>query len=147
MRKGIRIVLAIIFASIILFLILCPIINNLSAKHIIAEIKSVPLPQDTQIIESFSQAGKLVGNGNGMQFFGAVLIESELSLEDLDNHYSLYRETPWDCIVKTQRAQNIDVIEHGTFSLETDVSNGNYYLVYTWGNGISPFQDLDLRGH
>ena len=74
MRKGIRIILAVIFASIILFLSLCPVINDISAKHIIAEIKSVPLPKDTQIIESFSQAGKLVGNGNGMQFFGAVLI-------------------------------------------------------------------------
>lgn len=147
MRKGIRIILAVIFASIILVLILCPIINDISAKNIIVEIESVQLPQDTQIVESFSQAGKLVGNGNGMQFFGAILIESKLSLEDLDNHYSLYRKTPWDYVVKIQNIQNIDVIEHGTFSFKTDVSNGNYYLVYSWGNGISPFKDLDLRGH
>ena len=147
MRRRIRIVFAVIFASVILFLILCPIINNLSAKHIVAEIKSVPLPQDTQVVENFSQAGKLVGNGNGMQFFGAVLIESKLSLEELDNHYSSYRETPWDYVVKIQNVQNIDVIEHGTFSFETDVSNGNFYIVYSWGNGISPFQEFDLRGH
>lgn len=147
MRKGIRIILAVIFASIILFLSLCPVINDISAKHIIVKIESVPLPQDTQIVESFSQAGKLVGNGNGMQFFGAILIESELSLEELDNHYSSYRETSWDYVVKTQSIQNIDVIEYGTYSFETDVSNGQFYLVYSWGNGISPFQDFDLRGH
>lgn len=146
MRRGSRIVLTII-ASAILFRILCPIVNDISAKHIIADIESVPLPQDTQVAEQFSQAGKLVGNGNGMQFFGAILIESELSLEDLDKHYSLYRETPWDYIVEVQDTQSVDVIEHGTFSFETDVSNGKFYIVYSWGNGISPFQDFDLRGH
>ena len=146
MRKGSKIALTII-ASLILFRILCPIVNDISAKRIIANIESVPLPQDTQVAEQFSQAGKLVGNGNGMQFFGAILIESELPLEDLDKHYSLYRETPWDYIVELQDTQNVDVIEHGTFSFETDVSNGKFYIVYSWGNGISPFQDFDLRGH
>lgn len=147
MRKTNRIVLTAIFASVILFCILCPIVNNISAKHIIVDIESVPLPQDTQMAEQFSQAGKLVGNGNGMQFFGAILIESELSLEDLDKHYSLYRKSPWDYIVEVQDTQTVDAIEHGTYSFETDVSNGKFYIVYSWGNGISPFQDFDLRGH
>lgn len=147
MRKGSRIVLTVIFASVILFLIICPIVNDISARRIIADIESVPLPQDTQMAEQFSQTGRLVGNGNGMQFFGAILIESKLSLEDLEKHYSLYRKTPWDYIVEAQDTQSVDVIEHGTFSFETDVSDGKYYIVYSWGNGISPFQDFDLRGH
>ena len=146
MRKGSKIALTVI-ASLILFCILCPIVNDISAKRIIANIESVPLPQDTQVAEQFSHAGKLVGNGNGMQFFGAILIESELSLEDLNRHYSLYRETPWEYIVEVQDTQNIDVIEHGTFAFETDVSNRKFYIVYSWGNGISPFQEFDLRGH
>ena len=147
MRRGSKIVLTTIFVLMILFLISCPIVNNIFANRIIADIESVPLPQDTQIAERFSQAGNLVGNGNGMQFFGAILIESELSFEDLNKHYSLYRETPWEYIVEVQDTQNIDVIEHGTFAFETDVSNRNFYIVYSWGNGLSPFQDLDLRGH
>ena len=147
MKKGIIVILAILFAAAILFLFSCPIVNNFSAKRIIADINSVPLPQDTQMIEQFSQAGKLVGNGNGMQYFGAILIESKLSFEDLDTYYSSYRETPWEYIVEVQDTQNIEVIEHGTFSFETDVSNGQFYIVYSWGNGISPFQDFDLRGH
>lgn len=130
MRKGSNILL-IIFVIMLLFLISCPIINNISANRITADIESVPLPQDTQIVERFSQAGKLVGNGNGMQFFGAILIESELSLEDLNTHYSLYRETPWEYIVEVQDTQNIDVIEHGIFTLKTDVSNRKCYIVYS----------------
>lgn len=38
------------------------------------------------MIESLSQAGKLTGNGNGMQYFGAILIRSELSLEELETY-------------------------------------------------------------
>lgn len=147
MKKGIRIIPAIIFVSVILFLIACPIVNNIFAKRIIKDIESIPLPQNTQMAEQFSHAGKLVGNGNGMQFLGVILIESELSLEELDKHYSSYRDTPWDYIVEVQDTQNIDIIEHDTFSFETDVSNGKFYIVYSWGNGISPFQDFDLRGH
>ena len=64
MRKGIRVVLVIIFVSVILFCILCPIVNDISAKRIIADIESIPLPRDTRMAEQFSQAGKLVGNGN-----------------------------------------------------------------------------------
>ena len=147
MKRGSRIILTVIFLLVILFFSSCPIVNNISAKRIIADIESAPLPQNTHAVESFSQAGKLVGNGNGMQFFGAILIESDLSLEELNKYYSLYRETLWDYIVKVQDTRNIDIIEHGTFSFETDVSNGNFYIVYSWGSGISPFQDFDLRGH
>lgn len=147
MKKAGKIILTAIFMSVILFFISCPIVNNISAGHIIGDINAIPLPQDTNMVEEFSRAGKLVGNGNGMQFFGAILIESGLSLEDLDKHYSSYRETPWDYIVEVQDTQNIDVIEHGTFSFETDVSNGQFYIVYSWGNGISPFRDFDLRGY
>ena len=147
MKKGIKIIFTIVFIFAILFFISCPIVNNISAKRIIADIEAIPLPQNTHMVESFSQTGKLVGNGNGMQFFGAILIESDLSLEELDKHYSLYRETPWDYIVEVQDTRNIDIIEHTAFSFETDVSNGNFYIVYSWGNGVSPFQDFDLRGH
>ena len=60
MRKGSRIVLTVIFASVILFLIICPIVNDISARRIIADIESVPLPQDTQMAEQFSQTGNII---------------------------------------------------------------------------------------
>ena len=51
------------------------------------------------MIESISRAGKLTGNGNGMQYFGAILIRSDLSLEELDAYYSRYRSNEWECLV------------------------------------------------
>ena len=146
--KIILVIFVIIFTMLILFLISCPVVNDISAKQVLRDIADIPLPNHTQTVAKFSRAGKLVGNGNGMQFFGAVLLESELALEELDQYYSSYRKTEWDYIVKEQRTQSIDVIEHGLASFETEMSDEkNYYIIYSWGEGISPFQDFDLRGN
>lgn len=146
--KIILVIFGIIFTMLIFFLISCPVVNDISAKQVMRDIDAIPLPDNTQVAARFSRAGKLVGNGNGMQFFGAVLLESELSLEELDQYYSSYRKTDWDYIVQEQKTQNIDVIEHGSASFETELVNGKiYYIVFSWGNGISPFQDFDLRGN
>lgn len=146
--KIIFVTFIILFTVLILFFISCPIVNDLSAKRAMKSIEDIPLPDNTRAVAKFSRAGKLVGNGNGMQFLGAVLLESELPLEELDQYYSTYRETQWDYIVEAQKTQNIDIIEHGYASFETDMSNEkNYYIVFSWGKGISPFQDFDIRGN
>ena len=145
--KVIKWFLITIFLSVLVFLISIPIVNDFSARHAASEIAALPLPQNTRIVERVSRADKLVGSGNGMQFFGAVLLESDLSLEELENHYAAYRKEDWQYIVEVQNTQKISVIEHGSLSFKTDVSNGNFYIVYSWGDGISPFQDFDLRGH
>ena len=60
-----------------------PLINNHTAYKVEKALCEIPLPEETELIESLSLAGKLTGNGNGMQYFGAILIRSELSLEEL----------------------------------------------------------------
>ena len=57
-------------------------INNNIAYKVEKELCETPLPEKTELIESISRAGKLTGNGNGMQYFGAILIQSELSLKE-----------------------------------------------------------------
>ena len=44
------------------------------------ELVHFRLPKNTELIESIYKAGKLVGNGNGMQYFGVILIKSERPL-------------------------------------------------------------------
>ena len=56
--------------------------------------------------------GNLTGNGNGMQYFGAILIRSDLSLEELDAYYSDHRSNEWEYLVEIQEGQSIDVIDH-----------------------------------
>lgn len=134
--------------AIILFMISIPIVNDFYAKQVKNQLKEIPLPEKTEYIEAISRADKMTGNGNGMQYFGAILIKSELSLEELDSYYTTYRKNEWDCIVEIQEGQNIACIEHGILSFETDLSvEGQYYIIYSWGKGNELFAQLDIRGH
>ena len=122
-------------------------INNNIAYKVEKELCETPLPEKTELIESISRAGKLTGNGNGMQYFGAILIRSDLSLEELDAYYSDYRSNEWECLVETQEGQHIEVIDHGTLQFSEEIKDSGYYIVYSWGSGNSLLEELDIRGH
>ena len=122
-------------------------INNNIAYKVEKELCETPLPEKTELIESISRAGKLTGNGNGMQYFGAILIRSDLSLEELDAYYSGYRSNEWECLVETQEGQSIEVIDHETLQFSEEIKDSGYYIVYSWGSGNSLLEELDIRGH
>ena len=124
-----------------------PLINNYTAYKVEKALCEIPLPEETELIESLSQAGKLTGNGNGMQYFGAILIRSELSLEELDAYYSDYRRNEWEYLVEIQKGQSIEVIDHGGLQFSEEIKGSGYYIVYSWGSGDSLLQELDMRGH
>lgn len=133
-----------LLALFLLTLIASPMVNNLSAWKTGQEVARLPLPPDTELIERFSRAGKLNGNGNGMQFLGGILIRSDLTLEELQDHYMSLGDS---YTVERQEKQELAMVEHDRVFLETDVSGGGYYIVYTWGEGLFLFRGLDLRGH
>lgn len=142
----ISVIIAAIVAVALLvgFIISIPLVNNYSAKDVEKSLTDIALPEDTELVESISEAGKLVGNGNGMQYFGAILVKSELSEEELNAYYS---EKLDGAVVKEQKTQNIEFL-HGFVSFETELDeNDNYYIVYCFGSGIIPFSELDIRGH
>ena len=122
-------------------------INNNIAYKVEKELCETPLPEKTELIESISRAGKLTGNGNGMQYFGAILIRSDLSLEELDAYYSGYRSNEWECLVETQEGQSIEVIDHETLQFSEEIKGSGYYILYSWGSGNSLLEELDIRGH
>lgn len=124
-----------------------PLTNNYIAYKVKKVLCEIPLPEKTELIESLSQVGKLTGNGNGMQYFGAILIRSELSLEELDAYYSDYGSNEWEYLVEAQEGQPIEVIDHGTLQFTEEIKDSGYYIVYTWGSGNSILEELDIRGH
>ena len=143
--KKVRIFVLIVIICLIAFVASVPVVNNLSAKKIENQLLSITLPDNTVTVESLSKAGKLIGNGNGMQYFGAMLIRSERTLEDLSAYYSQQNA---DVIVKEQKTQDIDFLEHETLFFKSNIADGKtYYIVYLFGGGISPFSELDIRGH
>ena len=117
-------------------------INNNIAYKVEKELCETPLPEKTELIESISRAGKLTGNGNGMQYFGAILIQSELSLKELDD-----RSNEWEYLVEIQEGQSIDVIDNETLNFGKEINDAGYYIVYSWESENSLLKELDIRGH
>ena len=138
-----------ILAAVVLIgsVISIPLINNHTAYKVEKALCEIPLPEETELIESLSQAGKLTGNGNGMQYFGAILIRSDLSLEELDAYYSGYRSNEWECLVEIQEGQSIDVIDHEILNFGKEINDAGYYIVYSWESENSLLKELDIRGH
>ena len=129
--------LCIVMAGGILFLISIPRVNDHIAKHTMTELAQVPMPEQTKCIEKVSAAGKLSGNGNGMQYLGALLVKSNLYLKDLK----------WYCDVERQKGQSLRASEHVELGFKHTVKGKNYYVVYAWGDYDGIYSELDLRGH
>lgn len=127
------------------FWISIPVVNNMTADKVKKELLDTPLPEHTEIMDSFSQAGKLAGNGNGMQYLGAILIKSELTLEEINAHYAQYKEHADSYVIVEGSSVSLDMTVV-TFSVDIQ-QDEQYYVVYSWGTGIKPFSELDIRGH
>ncbi len=128
-------------------LIAAPMVNDHKAKKTAGKLADLPLPDKTEYIEQAYKAGKLVGNGNGMQYFGAVLIKSELSAEELQEYYLRFATNDEECVVEPQVSAEIKIIEHEQLRFSTDILGDNYYMVYSWGNNPTIFHSFDIRGH
>lgn len=145
MKKFIKFFVIFLLGILLILLIAIPFVNNQSAATVERDLLSLPLPNHTELVDSISRAGKLVGNGNGMQYFGALLIKSELPEDELKLYYGQYREN--DCIVERQKDDRIAVIEHGELSFTANLDDDPYYIVYSWGNSDDFLSSLDIRGH
>lgn len=137
-------------------LLFAPIYNDSVAQKIADDLAALPLPSDTILLEQTSLAGKLVGEGNGMQYFGAILIQSGLPQDALQAHYAPFAPNSWSCQVAPQTSSSLSLLEHARLSFKTPIAtknaaenaaDGGYYIVYTWGDNTTIFHELDLRGH
>lgn len=132
---------------VLCFIMSIPIVNDYCAYMVEKELCATPLPENTQLIDSVSKAGKLTGNGNGMQYLGAILIKSGLAMEQLDSYYSHYRENEWEYLVTVQTGCDLSFIVLDQLRFLQEVTADGYYIVYSWGRGIELFEMLDIRGH
>lgn len=82
-----------------------------------------------------------------MQFFGAILLQSSCSLEELKRYYKAYSTSEWNYRVEAQETAKINEIEHDNLAFEATVEQNHFFILYSWGNGVQPFCEFDLRGH
>lgn len=149
-----------LFILLLIVIIALPIIsyvgivltNNSIADKIEKNLTSYELPADTELIDSISVAGKLTGNGNGMQYMGAILVDSDLSKDELEAYYL----SEFEFIeVKEQETSDLDFIQNVSFDAVINTGDNTYYSIICWdddrkemfGNLISELLDFDIRGH
>lgn len=143
--KGFGIMVLLLVTGLFVLLLAAPFVNDNVAKKTMEELVELPLPEKTEYIESLYRAGKLIGCGNGMQYFGAILIKSELSREALGAYYASFAEHDWECVVENQVGAEIQIYGEGVAFFSTDVEGDHYYIVYSWGSSDSIFEFFDMR--
>lgn len=130
------------------------IANNSIANSIEKELRAIKLPKDTEFVESVSIAGKIIGNGNGMQYFGALLVNSELSAEELEEYYQNYAEDIY--VVKQEKSEILDGELNTGYRFSNFDESKHNYIVHCWNHEhsawedqewISTLLDFDIRGH
>lgn len=149
MKKVLKFLMIILLALLIIFPFYISISNDSIAKKVEKELKGIELPAKTELIDSISIAGKLAGNGNGMQYFGAILLKTELNEDELTKYYEQYKKDEWSCLVKKQKTEKIDVLDHGVYKFDNinKEEMEKYYIVYSWGSSENDLLDIDIRGH
>lgn len=151
-RRVIRLLMVLLAAFLLAVAVGIPIINNGIAHGLEKHLKSIPLPADTQLVDSVSVAGKINGNSNGMEYQAAILIQSTLSLAELQDYYAVYAGENWGhCLVTTQHGQRVEPFDYGGMGYRQPVGDEGYYTVYSFGSSydypMRSWLDLDLRGH
>lgn len=116
----------------LLVFVLFPYQDRIEARRYVKEIKSITLPENTEIVDEYVASGHLLGTEDE-ECFGAVLIKSSLSDAELDMYYSAYRLGGRE-EDKAVTAEIQDTLEefHIYYALPADYDDGNYYLIYTW---------------
>jgi hypothetical protein len=88
-----------VFIIIVILIIISPFIitrqlNNISSSNYAKQLYNCPLPSKTSLIAKESDCGNLGSAGNHMDFIAALLIQSNLSLDELESYYNNYAFKP-----------------------------------------------------
>ncbi len=122
------------------------LVNDAAARRVQAQLLEFQLPDDAELLDSMSQAGKLTGNGNGMQYLGALLINSDKSATELRQFYAEVEDESGLQITVTP-AQDVQGF-HGVGGFLADAGIEGTFVVVAWGDGPGWFfENFDLRGH
>lgn len=105
--------------------------------------------ENVRIVEIRSVYGKLNGNGNGINYFGAALIEKESvpDIEEIVAELGKHFEAVEYC---DQKACEISsrYLEHITLKYETEISGGTEYISIFFFESQHPDSNyMDIAGH
>ena len=131
-----------ILILIVLFHSVIYVVNNFIATGMERQLRNCQLPPESEMIESTSVAGKVLGGGNGMQWYGILLIRSDMSPAENEEIYVIRKEGP-------------EMFEYGERRFHSYPDDGPCYQIQLFrnldvGTESSIWEsllNLDLRGH
>ena len=154
LRQYIRVIMVFVADTLLIFAVVIPIVNNAVALGVENHLKTLPLPEGARRIGSVSAAGDLTVAHNGMQYFGAILIESELPLPDIMDHYNPYRQDFMDCMVEQQTDTVVTIngkqLNDGNLRFAVEGVGDHTYMIYSWGSApdwARALLNLDSRAY
>ena len=119
-KNAVLAVLLSIIAVTVVFYVSIYGYNNRIAKSLEYKLRSCQLPEKTELIDSESVAEKVFGNGNGMQWFGMILVKSDLDEKELLDWYSERLEPDESC--------ELEVLEQKSPLVFKDVQTDMLYI-------------------
>lgn len=135
-----------------------PLVNNVQLHKFTKQFSAHQLPAETKVLETKSVVGKLNGNGNGLDFFAAVLVKSSLSVDKLTHYYeqeefkNAKRSGNYPVVTEvlpvTGDSVDSEHLEHRRLvyqSLSQLKDYSGYYFVVLYDGGYD--SGFDLRGH
>lgn len=138
---------------VLLVLLAAPVsvtlVNDGAARDIDKQLLALPAPKGGGVVESLSQAGKVAGNGNGMQYVGALLVRSDRGIGAVSGHYATVSEDiDLDVTVVSSAGIESQGFHGANGFLGHPRPDGDLYVVYAFGDGPGGFfESVDLRGH
>jgi hypothetical protein len=132
-------------------LALVPIGNNIILKNHTNELKNFKLNATYETLAKDDKCGKLVGNGNGMQYFSALLIYSEENLKwenrDLEGVFLIdVNSTSFDDF--NNGYDYGDYCKNIKNKLKKIDNTVDYYVLYSFYNApLDSIWNVDLRAH
>jgi hypothetical protein len=131
------------------FTLICPAINDARADRIERELAGMPLPSNTEVLETASFCGNTSGTGNHVEIWAGVLIYSTLSENEIHQFFSDY-EMVWTVPkdLTEQYPEPRDFIDFSLFGKQ-EFYNGQtqvegYYIIGGYYNAVTQH---DHRGH
>ena len=126
--------------------------NNRIAEDLRKQVAGCMLPPGTELVDSAAVAGKMEGNGNGMQYYGAALIHSDLDEGPLRTWYEA--QLPKEEYIWVTRRES-ELFDSSTRLFKDYEDDGHYWFVMLSRYNpigkdatlLDGLRDIDIRGH
>lgn len=148
--KAIKVFFAILILAIVGAAVAGVLVDNKTSMDIENSIKKIPLPSNTTVDASVSRTGKLRDPNGTLEFYGAVLLQSNNDFGTLRGYYRDH--SPDDLNLKVIKLADAKKQFGSKFPDDLrfshhDTAPEHYYIVYDFGVGQDPFPMLDYRSY